>query len=159
MWLTGPWSGKETGGSLGPAVMTLDEGVDWLPFKSLCTLSCHVGRFNLPMPFVETFIAPRALRRVGLAFADDEAIGVSTLAEQAPIQLRRQGEGYVAPGVLHSVAWGRHCTAVLVSAQLDGRPCLALLATPESVEHRANLAGEPRDRLRFRSEEQTSELQ
>src|SRR3546814_11920788 len=59
------------------------------------------------------------------------------------------GEGYVATGVLHSVAWGRHCTAVLVSAQLDGRPCLALLATPESVEHRANLAGEPRHRLRF----------
>src|SRR3546814_20595292 len=52
---------------------------------------------------------------------------------------------------------GRHCTAVLVSAQLDGRPCLALLATPESVEHRANLAGEPRDRLRFEAAPVASE--
>src|SRR3546814_6146147 len=34
---------------------------------------------------------------------------------------------------------------------------MALLATPESVEHRANLAGEPRDRLRFEAAPVASE--
>src|SRR3546814_20288273 len=62
-WLPEPWSEMRDLGLVGAAVMPLDEGVDGLPLKSLCTLARQVGRFNLPMPLVETFIAQRALRR------------------------------------------------------------------------------------------------
>ncbi|MGB3289424.1 MAG: acyl-CoA dehydrogenase family protein [Burkholderiaceae bacterium] len=148
-WLPASWSDMKDLGLVGAAVMPLDDEVEGLPLASLCTLARQAGRFNLPLPLVETFIAQRALRRSGIGFADDEAIGMSTLAEQKPVHLEKRDGGYTATGVLHSVAWGRHCGNVLAPARLEGRPCLALIPRPESVEHRLNLAGEPRDRIRF----------
>jgi acyl-CoA dehydrogenase len=98
-----------------------------------------------PIPLAETMLAGWMLARAGLAVPE----GVLTLApvrRAEALTLRREGAGWRLSGVATRVPWGRDAAAVLVWA--DGM--IACVSTAGlTIEHGANLAGEPRDRLSF----------
>ncbi len=108
------------------------------------------GRFNLPLPLPEALLANALLGHCGLAAID------------APISLAGAGELRLADGrvsgVLFDVPWGREVPQVVavvsgvagVAGAAGARPCLVLLnARSAQCEPKLNVAGEPRDDLRF----------
>lgn len=149
-WLANAWQQTCDIGLAGAASMPLDDDTAGLSLGSLCRLALLAGQFSVPLPLVETFIAQRALMRAGIAFDESQPIALSTLVHSAAITLHPSGQGdYILEGFVKHVAWGRHCPRVLVSAVIDGQPCIALVERPASVISGTNLAGEPRDTLVF----------
>ncbi|PSO13103.1 acyl-CoA dehydrogenase [Sphingobium sp. AEW4] len=74
--------------------------------------------------------------------------GVLTFVPQS-IGLSAKGADLAATGLLKNVPWGRYADAVLAIAEEEGEARLVLLPASKSVEAGQNLAGEPRDQLRF----------
>ncbi len=153
-WLGDAWNQTCEIGLVGAASMQLDDDVTGLPLDSLCRLALLAGHFNVPLPLVETFIAQRALMRAGIPFDEAQPISLSTLAHGPAVKLQLADNGrYTATGIVKYVAYGRHCPHVLVRAEVNDQPCLALITRPESVIPGTNLAGEPRDTLVFTTHE------
>ncbi|WP_321857692.1 acyl-CoA dehydrogenase family protein [Paraburkholderia tropica] len=110
-----------------------------------------IGRHAAPVPFAETALANYLIAAHGLperegplAFLDlNNDPYASVTFEQGCLRL----EGRVA-----NVPWGRHAGALLVAARLAGKPLIALVdVTPAAIAivPGANLAGEPRDIVKF----------
>jgi acyl-CoA dehydrogenase len=111
-------------------------------FEEAQPVARALGRFAVPLPLCETLLAARLLAAAGI----ERPAGALSLA------LRSEGslaEGRF-DGMLDAVPWGAEVAGVV--AVLPGRagPCAALLSpAAAAIERRPNLAGEPRDRLRF----------
>lgn len=149
-WLAEAWQQTCDMGLAGAASMPLDDDTAGLPLRSLTRLAVLAGHFSVPLPLVETFIAQRALLRAGIPFDDTQPITLSTLTQAAGITVQAAPQGgYTVDGTVRHVAWGRHCPQLLVSAVLEGEPCVVLADRPESVSLGSNLANEPRDTLVF----------
>lgn len=101
------------------------------------------GRFTAPIPLGEALLANWLLGQAGL----EGQGGVLSFAADAQLGLR---DGKV-DGTVHDVPWGRHAEAVVAIADDAGTPSVVLLARAEAAEqsHGLNVAGEPRDGLRF----------
>ena len=97
----------------------------------------------LPLPVTETALAGWMLARHGI----EAPAGPLSLAAFTDGDTLTYGSGH-ATGLLQRVPWGRDATAIV--AIVDGT-MLLLDATSAQVTPGSNLAGEPRDTLRFNS--------
>ena len=108
-------------------------------FEDAHVVARALGRFASPLPLCEALLAAKLLAAAGI----ERPAGALSLA------LRCQGSlsGDRFDGVLDAVPWGADAAGVV--AVLPG-PWIALFSPGDaSIERRPNLAGEPRDRLRF----------
>ncbi len=103
------------------------------------------GRHPTPIPLAETMLARSLAMRVGFAPPDGPlSIGIAGEAERLRL------EGQALHGVLPRVAFARQARAVVVFAQ-SGQRTMVVLAPiePAQISHGRNLAGEPRDDVRY----------
>ncbi|MCC2594857.1 hypothetical protein LKR43_00715 [Pusillimonas sp. MFBS29] len=149
VWLQEPWQDMQAMGLTSAAVMDTDDIDGNLGLKSLGLLARQAGRFNLPLPLVETFMAHRALRTAGIPVDEDMPIGMSTLCSTSTLTAQQDGDGYIVDGKAGRVAWGRHCPWILATGSKEGKLFLALLPAATRVQPGVNLAGEPRDTLHY----------
>lgn len=141
VWSHTLWSALEASGfGLAGAPETMG-GAD-ASWGDLYGVMVACGRFSLPSPLPETLLANWLLGHVGLAALD----GSLSFAANAELTLLN---GKVS-GTLLDVPWGRYVEHVVAITD-DDQPALVLLSTPEAatVNRRLNIAGEPRDDLRF----------
>ncbi len=105
------------------------------------------GFHAIGLPIAESMLAARLLGGAGLE-------GGSGLAVAGPAagKLHKSGKDFRFTGTFRSLPWGRDAQSVVTSLMLDGKPHVLLLPR-ERAELRlaVNLAGEPRDELRFES--------
>ena len=103
-----------------------------------------VGYWAVPLPLSEAMLAAALLARVGLALPE----GVSTIAppRRTSARLVREGDGWQIIGEASRVPWARHSATVVV---LAGDYLVALPVSACELVQGVNLAGEPRDNLRF----------
>ena len=108
------------------------------------------GRHAVPLPIAETMMGGWLLAQSGL----DVPMGPITLAPTSlhtRLTLIRNGKGWRLEGSAPRVPWGRQAEHVVVAAEDEGRPMIALIARgAASVEEDVNLALEPRDTLTWR---------
>lgn len=112
------------------------------------------SRTLAPIPFIDTAVCGWVLAQLGIAMPDGPmalAAHVGDAEAERPVA-RSSAEGWRLDGTV-DVPWGRHVRHVVVRAverQPFGRAVWLLAPTAACrVETSANLAGEPRDRLRF----------
>ncbi|MCG5259542.1 acyl-CoA dehydrogenase [Cupriavidus gilardii] len=112
------------------------------------------SRTLAPIPFIDTAVCGWVLAQLGIAMPDGPmalAAHVGGAETERPVA-RSSAEGWRLDGTVE-VPWGRHVRHVVVRAvdrQPFGRAVWLLVPTAACrVETSANLAGEPRDRLRF----------
>lgn len=148
-WLQQPWQDMQAMGLTSAAVMETDDHDGKLGLKSLGLLARQAGRFNLPLPLSETFMAHRALRAAGIHVDEDMPIGMSTLCGTGALTAQRVDDGYLVEGHVGRVAWGRHCPWTLAAGRMEGKSFLALLPAATRIQPGVNLAGEPRDNLYY----------
>lgn len=103
-----------------------------------------VGYWAVPLPLSETMLAAALLARVGLALPE----GVLTIAppRRTSARLVREGDDWRITGDSTRVPWARHAETVVVLADDH---LVALPVSSCELTQGANLAGEPRDDLRF----------
>jgi acyl-CoA dehydrogenase len=102
---------------------------------------CHA----VALPLAECMLAHRLLAGAGL-----EAGAGLAVAAPAYGTLQRSGEGLRFSGRLSGVPWGRDAESVVTSLEWNGQPQVLRLPRNAAIPHpAANLAGEPRDELRF----------
>lgn len=149
-WLPEAWASMGDIGLVSAAVMETEPGEQGLPLSSLGMLARQAGRFNVPLPLVETYLAQRALIRHGIPFDENVPLGVSILATDTAMKLDPSAAGgYIVSGSVARVAWGRHCEGVVVSAITQDGPVLMLLPKGKVSRQQSSLAGEPRDTLEY----------
>lgn len=103
------------------------------------------GQYAVALPLAETMLAHRLLAGAGLEAGSDLAIA-------APAQgtLQRSDQGLRFSGRLSGVPWGRDAQSVVTCLDWNGKPQVLLLPRSAAIlRQAANLAGEPRDELRF----------
>lgn len=98
-----------------------------------------------PIPLAETMLAGGLLARAGLAVPQG-VLAVAPVRRSEALTLQREGSGWRLRGVATRVPWGRNAAAMAVWAN-GMAACVP--AAGLVVEHDANLAGEPRDRVSF----------
>lgn len=133
-WVSVP---EEAGGSGG----TLSDA---------CAMLRTAGSFAAPVPLAETGVLGGWL----LAGCEMELPeGPVTVAVGHPdddVDLVRDGEGWILRGAVCRVPWARASVRVVVLAQVGGTTMVASVPTERArVDHAANLAGEPRETVRF----------
>ncbi|MBY4899108.1 acyl-CoA dehydrogenase [Cupriavidus sp. AU9028] len=109
------------------------------------------GRALAPLPFVDTALCGWVLARLAMPMPD----GPLTLGQPSSGAVASNGSGqWVFDGEVQA-PWGRHASHVLLRAEAGdiagGSIWLLLPTSGAAVEPGKNLAGEPRDTLRFQS--------
>ena len=108
-----------------------------------------LGFYRVPLPLGETLVANWLCARAGLAAADD----VATLVDGRKLQLTFDGAaGLTINGSVPRVPWARHCRRLILDGSAGGRPVIAIVeagAPGLVITPGKNLAGEPRDDVRF----------
>lgn len=104
------------------------------------------GGHAAPVPLAETLAAAWALDQAGVAVPG----GPLTVGTCGTVELTRGGETWTASGTLSRVPWGARAALIVTIAVADGEPHLVQLAPGDAqVMPGRNVAGEPRDTLRF----------
>jgi acyl-CoA dehydrogenase len=111
-------------------------------FEDAYVLARALGRFAAPLPLCETLLAAKLLAATGIE-RPAGALGLALRCEGSLAEGRFDG-------VLDAVPWGAEVAGIVGVLPGPAGPRVALLAPAGAqVERRTNLAGEPRDRLRF----------
>ena len=109
-------------------------------FEDAFVVARALGRFAVPLPLCEALLAARLLAAAGIP------------RPPGAISLALHGEGELHggrfSGLLEDVPWGAEASGI-VTLLAQERVVLLTPAVASAVEHGANLAEEPRDRLRF----------
>jgi acyl-CoA dehydrogenase len=106
------------------------------------------GRHAAPVPLAETLLAAWMLSESGLDVPPGP-LAVAPMPGEA-ISLARAGDAWRVSGTVRDIAWGRHCQALAVLARDAAGWRIALVPTEALViTPGRNLAGEPRDAVRF----------
>ncbi|HSE93666.1 MAG TPA: acyl-CoA dehydrogenase family protein [Methylomirabilota bacterium] len=142
------WQALEEGGLTLPLVPEARGGAGgtWLDAHVVVRAA---GRHAAPVPLAETIVASWLLATAGL----DVPLGPLTIAPAQPddrVRLRRAGGGWRLEGVAGRVPWGAAAGQVVVVAEADAGPVVALVARDAGrVTPDRNLALEPRDTLTY----------
>ena len=100
------------------------------------------GSYAVPAPFADTVLANWVLGRLGIR----PMKGPTSVAAHAAVTCANGR----ATGLAESIPWGRHLKHLVVVSKDENPSVLVLDATTAAeVELRSNVAGEPRDNLRF----------
>lgn len=139
------WSEIEELGIADVLVTEADggSGADW---DDACAVLQASGRWQVPLPLGEAMIARKLTTHAGLQLPRAPI----SIAPDTTGTLSREGGAWKFSGALQGVPWGRDVTHVVTTLQFDERPHVLVLSVADANLHkRANLAGEPRDDLRF----------
>ena len=147
-WPDKLWRALEEGGLTWPLVPEAAGGAGgtWADAHVVVRAA---GRHTAPVPLAETVVASWLLAGAGLAVP----AGPLTVAPVDPddrLSLARGGGTSTVSGTARRVPWGRAARHVVIVAEVDARPTVALVASgaAQAVADR-NLALEPRDTLLF----------
>ena len=145
-WPAALWQALEENGLTLPQVPEARGGAGGSWNDAFVVLMAS-GRFAAPVPLAETMLAGAILADAGL----DAPLGPMTVAPvhiDEGLTLARQGAGWTASGRATRVPWGARAEHVVVVADADGTPMIALVAGGGAkTEADASLAREPRDTL------------
>jgi len=112
-----------------------------------------VGFYRVPLPLVETVVGNDLLARTGLP-VEDGAVCLVQQGQGARIDLTLSGGDLVVRGTAPAAPWARHARRYVVAGQAGGRDVIALVSADASgitLEHKHNVAHEPRDDVTFAS--------
>ena len=113
------------------------------------SLFVPAGRHSVPAPLAETVLASWLLTSAGLSVPDGP-LTVAPLHAGEHLTACRDAGAWRIDGTASRVPWARHCDAVTVLAQAEGKSIVALVALADcSITSGRNLAGEPRDEIVF----------
>jgi acyl-CoA dehydrogenase len=103
------------------------------------------GFYAIALPIAENMLARRLLAAARLE--SDAGMAVAAPGEGA-LQIRKQG--FLFSGSFRSLPWGRNAKSIVTCVVLDETTHVVVLPSDGATLHPAtNLAGEPRDELRF----------
>ena len=114
-----------------------------VPVAEALSLLAVAGEYALPLPLADTMLAGFLLGKAGM----EAPSGPLTVAPGAELTIDAGGR---ATGWAWDVPWGQHARSVVIVAETAGRR--VIVAVPQSaakVETGANVAGDPRDTIRF----------
>jgi acyl-CoA dehydrogenase len=141
-WPSAMWDAVQASG-FALAAAPEAEGGAGASWHDLYDVLASCGRHNLPLPLPEAILANWVLGQAGLSPVD----GPVSVTATSSLSI---AAGKVS-GMVINVPWGRHVGRVLCIADEEGVPFLVLLdtATAAPLGFQQNIAGEPRDDLRF----------
>jgi acyl-CoA dehydrogenase len=116
-------------------------------FEDAVVVARELGRFAIPLPLAESWLAHQALAAAGL----ERPAGALTLALGVAAGSQLDAERGLFRGALVQVPWGAEAAGVVAVLASAAGPRVALLAPAHAseVQREANLAAEPRATLRF----------
>ena len=132
---------------LPAALLPESAGGFGVPVSDALGLLREAGRVGLPVPLPETMLAGWLLAGAGLPVPD----GPLALVAGAGLELQPERSGWRLSGESSGVAWGRAAVAVVALVMAQDRAFVAVLRRPGdwALQPVMNVAGEPRDSLRF----------
>ena len=116
-------------------------------FEDALAIARELGRFAVALPLAESLLAAQALAEAGIA----RPAGALTLALEVEAFSQLDAERGLFTGALASVPWGAEAAGVVAVLGTGASARIALLSPAHAAEcvNGANLAEEPRARLRF----------
>jgi alkylation response protein AidB-like acyl-CoA dehydrogenase len=111
-----------------------------------------LGRHAVRLPLVEAQSACAALAAGGPAGLLGARLAVETNPERSALRVTREGTDLRVTGTAGRTPWARHADALLIRVSDGGRPTWLACRLPNpavAIHPGANLAGEPRDDVRF----------
>jgi alkylation response protein AidB-like acyl-CoA dehydrogenase len=143
-WPAGLWDAVEELG-LSAALLPEEAGGFGVPAEEALSLVAVAGEHALPLPLADTMLAGHLLTKAGLEIPS----GPLAVAPGAEVTIAPDGR---ASGWAWNVPWGRNAHAIVCLAETaDGAVLLALPQEGLRIEPDTNMAGEPRDTIRFES--------
>lgn len=137
------WSAVEELG-LPSAMLPEEAGGFGIPIADALSLIAVAGEYALPLPLADTMLAGFLLTKARL----NVPLGPMAVAQGAEVTVAADGR---VTGRAWGVPWGRHVRAIAILAEADGTPFVVCLPQEElTVEPDANIAGDPRDNVRFK---------
>lgn len=143
-WSAELWKAVEEAG-LTRARLPEGSGGAGASWPDLYPIIAASGRHAAPIPLAECMLAAGLLHRAGLSLP----AGVVTLAEESLDPGNFSNDLLTA--TLKSVPWGRHARHVVVVAPSGDRNRISIIDLEGAeIEHRQNLAREPRDVVKLK---------
>ena len=146
-WPAALWQAVEENGLTLPLVAESKGGAGGTWGDAFVVIRA-AGRHAVPLPLAETIVGSWLLSGAGL----DVPSGPLTIAparRDDSLRLVRAGSSWQLRGSAARVPWGGAAEHVVVVAEAEGRPMVALAARGAVVTRDQNLAREPRDTLVF----------
>ena len=148
VWPDKLWRALEEGGLTLPLVPEADGGAGGA-WEDAHVVVRAAGKHAAPVPLAETIVGGWLLAQAGL----EVPLGPLTVApvrEGERLTLARAGGSWRVSGTVSGVPWGAAAGHVVVVAEADGAPMVALVRQGAGlVTADRNLAREPRDTLAF----------
>jgi acyl-CoA dehydrogenase len=142
------WDAIDDAG-LDSALVPDDKGGAGVSFADAAAILRVAGAAAAPVPLAESLIARRLLAEHGLEAEPGPITFAPAGAGEAP-SLRRHGPGFRLEGRALGVPFARFAAAIVVPVLSTEGPRLAVVPRGAvSIDEDSNLAGEPRDHLRF----------
>lgn len=122
-------------------------GAEWIDILPALRVA---GRHAAPIPLAETMIAAWLAAEAGLEAADGP-MSFGPVRREDRLSVERDGAGWRLSGTATRVPWGRQAERLVLLAEGPGGEMAVALDGTNSVAVTPgkNLAGEPRDTLRF----------
>jgi acyl-CoA dehydrogenase len=147
-WPAGLWQAVEENGLTLPLVAEAKGGVGGTWADAFVVMRA-AGRHAVPVPLVETIVGSWLLAGAGLDVPGGP-LTVAPVHGDDTLRLVRAGSGWRLGGTAARVPWGGSAGHVVVVAEAEGRPMVALAARDAvAITRDQNLAREPRDTLVF----------
>ncbi|HTZ80224.1 MAG TPA: acyl-CoA dehydrogenase family protein [Stellaceae bacterium] len=142
-WPESLWDAVTAGGFLD----VLDGGGDGVPggVEDAVAVLRAAGRHAAPIPLPETMLARWLARRADLVLPEGPLALVVETPEES-FELGRDGRSLRLAGTAAAVPWARQARAIVVSTR---EATAVLIPALTDISPGANLAGEPRDGVRF----------
>lgn len=148
-WPEALWSALEEAGLTMVAVPEELGGAGGSVGDALAVLR-QAGRYAVPLPLAETFLAGRLLSAIGTK-VESGPTTVMPVCSEDRLQLRRGGKNWLLSGTARQVPWSRRATKVAVAHDEHNIAHVVVFESDEEYRTREghNLAGEPRDDVTF----------
>lgn len=118
-------------------------GLDWWTVFPLVQLA---GKYSLPLPLPETFLASWLLARAGLEIPE----GRLTVAKLGKENMIPEGEGVRLCGSVRDVPWAGSVEQIVVCSELADGVYVGVIGAPQiEIANQLNIAREPRDTVTF----------
>lgn len=146
-WLAEGWQAIEAFGAT-LVLLAEEEGGFGLPARDGFALVRLAASASVPMPIAEAMLANWLLARSGLGAAAGP-LTVAPVQRGERLALAREGEGWRLTGTARQVPWGRDAGIAAIAKADDGWYVVAVERGAADTVAGRNMAGYPRDDLRF----------
>jgi len=147
-WLHALWQALTKVG-LTRATLPEAAGGPGLELEDAMAVLRRTAYHALPVPLAETCVAARLLVAAGLSVPEG-SLTLAPVGVGQQLALARVGGMLRLSGTVSRVPWGGQCAAIVAVASIEGCEMLVVVdGAPCCIASERNLAGEPRDTLRF----------